>query len=89
MEIYMAKFKLDYNIIISLITFLFTIGMTYQKYLQMQEDIDNYSKKIVYLENKCKDFEIEYNKISTETKYIAINTEDIKKLIIRHIEADK
>ena len=85
----MAKFKLDYNIIISLITFLFTIGMTYQKYLQMQEDIDNYSKKIVYLENKCKDFEIEYNKISTETKYIAINTEDIKKLIIRHIEADK
>lgn len=84
-----VKKKIDYNILISIITFLITIGMYYQKYLQMEKDIEENNKRIIYLESKCKDFEIEYNKISIEVKYIALNTEDIKKLIIKHIENNK
>ena len=83
-----VKKKIDYNILISIITFLFTIGMYYQQFLTMREEIENQNKKIVYLENKTREIEIEWNKISIEIKYIALNTEEIKKLIIKHIEAN-
>ena len=83
------KPKLDFSIsIITIIIWLIFIGIIYQRFINVEKELKDKGQRIDNLELKCNQFEIGFAKMATESKYIAENTDDIKKMLEKHIDKE-